>query len=201
MKKIIIPVLGLILALTGCQNLPQKTLDYSQTSIAQRNQQMIALNQWRITGKIAFLQKQNRQSASLSWFRKNDQEQSINLTTYLGINIFKLESNHGLHTLEVGGQQYQSQNLNQLIHQLTGLNLPAQALIFWLKGLAFTSQDKLFYDDATKLPTSLNSDFNHQQWQVTYGDYQPYQNYLLAHKITIKQSDLTIKININRWTI
>jgi len=173
-------------------------------NIEQRNQQLTSLNKWKLTGKIAFLQGKNRDSVSINW-QRNGNNQQLNLSTILGINVLKLRSSNGLHTINVDGKKYRSHDLETLIHSLTQFTLPTNALSFWLKGLPYQSSDTIEYHSKTHLPLKLNSQYDNRQWQIKYSNYvnikNKYINSQLATKITISQADLTIKIAINNWTI
>jgi len=173
-------------------------------SIEQRSQQLLTLNKWQLKGKIAFLQAKERESASINW-QVNNENQQLNLSTYLGISVLKLTSNNGLHTIDVDGKKHQSSDLETLIYSLTELTLPVQALSYWLKGLPYQSSEHIEYHAETQLPMRLNSQYDHRLWQIKYSQYKNIKykstNILLATKIIISQGDLTIKIAINNWTL
>jgi outer membrane lipoprotein LolB len=173
-------------------------------SIKQRSQQLLTLDKWQIKGKIAFLQAKKRQSASINW-QVNENNQKLNLSTFLGISVLKLTSNNGLHTIEVEGEKYKSTDLETLISTLTPLPLPTAALTYWLKGLPYQASDDITYHPETQLPKILSSQYDNRLWQIKYSNYINIKNQSistqLAKKITISQGDLTIKIAINNWEI
>jgi outer membrane lipoprotein LolB len=163
---------------------------------------LTGLSVWQINGKIAFLKSGSRHSANLVWKVDNDQNnQQLNLTSYLGINVLKLESNERLHTLTVDGNIHQSDDLANLIYSLTGLTLPTEALHFWLKGLAYQQDDLLTYNDITGLPDTLSSQYKEQKWQITYQGYQQVEQFSLPTQIIINQGSLVIKIVIKTWSV
>ena len=96
----------LILGCSTTRLVPEEKLNIKQ-SIEQRNQQLLTLNKWQLKGKIAFLQTNKRESASINWKVNNDNQQ-LNLSTYLGISVLKLTSNNDLHTINLDGKKYQS---------------------------------------------------------------------------------------------
>jgi outer membrane lipoprotein LolB len=201
--KLITVLISIILTLTSCSlsNSIIKPVLIQQT----QNERILALtglSVWQIKGKIAFLQSGSRNSANLVWKVDNDQNnQQLNLTSYLGINVLKLESNEGVHTLTVDGNTYQSNDLANLIYSLTGLTLPTEALHFWLKGLAYQQGDSLTYNDTTSLPKTLSSQYQGQLWKISYGGYQQVEQFSLPTQITINQGNLVIKIVIKTWSV
>lgn len=188
--------------LNGCAS-RQVPLQQPETqSITERNKQLLTLIDWKISGKIAFIEKNKRQSASLQWHnQQSKQQQTLNLTTILGINVFHLESDNGYHQIKVDGKTYQGKDLPQLIHSFTGLTLPIQALTFWLKGLAYNKGDQITYHPDSQLPSQLISQYEDKTWTITYDKYQWQRGYHLASKFTISQQNVLIKIVVNNWQL
>ncbi len=193
----------LTIVINGCTTSPPKSLtEQTNQTIEQRNAQLARINDWQLNGKIAFIQSDNRESASIRWqYLQSKNSQKLDLNSYLGINVLHLASKDNIHTIEVDGKSYQSDNLDQLITSLTGLTLPTQALTLWLKGLAFHPSDKITYSARNQLPSVLISEHNNQHWQIIYANYQQVKGVLLATKFTIKQNDLLIKISVKKWSL
>ncbi len=173
----------------------------------QRASQLQQLSQWQIRGKIAFIQKtlgeqDKRESASILWqVDEDNNNQTLNLTSYLGINVLHLSSKQGQHLIKVNSQEYRSGNLPQLIYSLTGLTLPTQALTFWLKGLPYQSSDKVTFNSKTNLPLSMISTYRNSAWKITYNNYKVFGHFPMATQFTIKKDDLLIKISIKKWSL
>lgn len=193
----------ILLGLNACSsrpNLEQDTPAIADT-VEQRTQKINALEQWKIQGRIAFIQGKERESASLYWHNNLvEQKQELNLNTFLGINIFSLKSKQGIHQLEVDGEEYQSDDLAALLYSLTGLQLPVEQLHFWLFGLPAYTNDQLTFDPITSLPTNLHSSHNSKLWTISYAGYVRKNNLDVSTKLTIRQGDLLIKMQISDWT-
>lgn len=196
-----------ILVLSGCSTSPnKKSQPLIQQTPQQRTSSLQQLQRWKITGKIGYIEKKSRHSATLNWqVNENNNSQQLNLTTFLGINVLQLDSNKNIHKIKVGGKTYQGKNLDTLIHSITGLTLPTQALTFWLKGIAYQEGDNISYQTTTTtttlLPQTLTSHYNNELWQVSYANYQQIDGYSLATKFSIRKDDLLIKIAVNKWLI
>ncbi|MEI6893111.1 MAG: lipoprotein insertase outer membrane protein LolB [Colwellia sp.] len=189
--------------LSGCSSVTNKAKPplIKQTS-QQRITQLEQLQQWKISGKIAFIERDARNSASFSWIVNEKQKtQQLNLTTYLGIKVLQLDSRDNIHTIESDGKTYSGNDLEKLIHSITGLTLPTQALIYWLKGIPYQESDHVNYQVTSELPQTLSSYYNNELWQVSYANYQQINGYTLATAFTIKKEGLLIKIAINDWFI
>lgn len=190
--------------LSACTSINDRPVESNTANqdIESRNKQLSQLAHWTINGKIAFINNQERQSATLHWQKNDiDETESLNLSTLFGIKVLELNQEQDNFTLEVDGQQYQTQDLDYLIYSLTGLNLPTRAISHWLKGIAFLPTDQLIYNKNTQLPDSLTSDYNDKKWLIKYSKYHHIGQYQLAKQLTIIQGDLRIKIAIHSWKI
>ncbi|WP_085299170.1 lipoprotein insertase outer membrane protein LolB [Cognaticolwellia mytili] len=197
-------ILFFISILTACSSISDVPVANNQLNqdIDTRNKQVAQLNSWTITGKIAFINSKERQSATLHWQKDQTAEsEALNLSTLFGIKVLELKREKSNFTLEVDGQTYQTQDLDNLIYNLTGLNLPTRAMNSWLKGLAYLSSDKVKYHEKTQLPESLTSHYNNKAWQISYSKYHHIGPFQLAKQLTILQDDLRIKIVIHAWKI
>jgi len=193
----------LLLVLSGCSSTPDKEVQIlTKQTPQQRTMHLAQLQQWKVTGKIAFIEKKSRNSATLSWqIDEKKGTQQLNLTSYLGINVLQLNSSDNSHEIKVDGKTYRGNNLAALVRSITGLTLPTHALTYWLKGIPYQENDIISYHATTKLPQTLSSTYNNERWQVEYANYQQNNNYILATKFSIKKDDLIIKIAINDWSI
>jgi len=202
MIKSISTLLLFSLILAGCANIGEAPpTSAKKVGHLQQDSALKALKVWETQGKIAFLQKSKRQSASFNWqVDQNSSSQKLNLTTYLGINVLSLQQNHIESVIDVDGKTYHSDNLDQLIWQLTGFTLPTKALHAWIKGTTYLPSDNIIYD-TNNLPSTLISHYNNRDWQINYQQHQQVAHYWLPKKITINQGDLTIKLAITRWTL
>lgn len=193
-----------IVILSACSSIkdtPVENIPLNQT-INERNQQLSKLDSWTIAGKIAFINSKERHSASLHWQKNHALEtESLNLSTLFGIKILELKREKSNFNVEVDGEHYQTQDLDNLIYRLTGLNLPTRAMNNWLKGIAYLPSDKIIYNERTQLPETLTSQYNNKYWQIKYSKYHHIGAFQLAKQLTISQDDLRIKIVIHSWKI
>jgi outer membrane lipoprotein LolB len=192
---------------SGCSStLPtsknQTPLIKSTSMTADRATQLLAMQHWKIEGKIAFITPQEKESAGISW-RINEQigTQQLNLNSYLGINVLDLTSEQSQHTIKFDGKTYTGSNLPELIQSLTGLHLPVEALKFWLKSIPYNTADQILFDSTSHLPTKLTSLYQGELWQINYQQYKTIGAYPLATKMMITKDDLLIKIAINKWQV
>ena len=156
---------------------------------------------------MGFIERDHKQSASFNWtVNSAKQSQQLDLTTFLGINILHVESNGNHHRIEAMNTEVEGDNLSEMIRSIVHINLPTQALSFWLKGQQYQLSDSINYHKDSHLPETLNSHFEGQDWQVQYLQHRiatlpSGEQVALASKLRIYQGDLIIKLNINSWKI
>ena len=207
MNKLTLPFLTFfifsLIFLSGCSSLFNNHQQITEhQNITERTKRLEALSDWKIKGKLGMISPKERHSLTLNWLYQGEQKrQTLNLTAVLGVQIFNLESVNGMHVINVDGERYQNPDLNALLSSLTGFTLPTQAMSFWLKGLPYLNSDKITYNEETQLPNTLTSFHDGKKWTLKYGTYQQVGQYQLATKFTIKQEDLTIKINVHQWDV
>lgn len=192
--------------LSGCVTKPSMPSDkiIQLFSAEQRANHLKQNKKWQLQGKIAFIEQtttsKKRESAAINWqVNEKKHTQELNLTSYLGINVLHLQSYKKQHIIKVDGKEYRGSNLSQLIYSLTGLTLPTEALVFWLKGLQYNTEDHLEIDNNTQLPISMSSEYRNTLWQISYSDYQPFNGINMATKLAIQTDNLLIKFAIQRW--
>ena len=203
--RLLFILLSVFVVITGCSTTAPNTTPQTNDpiDIKKRTTLLTELVDWKINGKIAFITPTERNSASLYWLKSKNNQQ-LNLTTYLGINVLQLNSINDDHTIELDGNEYTGTDLDYLIYSLTDLTLPTEALTFWIKALPYLPSDTLTLG-ANNLPNTLTSIYNNRTWTISYSAYNKikttnaYVN--LPHKIKVKSNDLTINIAIKKWTI
>lgn len=193
--------------LSGCVTKPSIPSDkiIQLFSAEQRANHLKQNKKWQLQGKIAFIEQtttsKKRESAAINWqVNEKKHTQELNLTSYLGINVLHLQSYKKQHIIKVDGKEYRGSNLSQLIYSLTGLTLPTEALVFWLKGLQYNTEDHLEIDNNTQLPIIMSSEYGNTLWQISYSDYKLFNGINMATKLTIQTDNLLIKFAIQHWT-
>ncbi|WOH37833.1 lipoprotein insertase outer membrane protein LolB [Thalassotalea fonticola] len=190
----------LVAMLTACSTTKVATDQQLFQNKTQRAEQLSRLHNWTIKGKIAFIEGNSKQSANLYW-RQTQHSTNLKLTTFLGVNVLTLSSKNDIHILTANGKTYQDDNLEDLLNQVSGIRLPVNALVYWIKGLKAQNEDQITYSETTLLPQTLNAWVNNTYWQLHYKKYNLVNNLRLASQLTIKHQQLVIKMAIHTWEI
>ncbi len=101
------------------------------------------VHQWQMRGKIAF--RQGKEAASLNLVWKNDSgDFDFRLTNFLGVSLVNLNVTQQQSVLEADGETYVDALPEPLIYQITGMVIPVESLLSWVKGLPLDGDKFIF---------------------------------------------------------
>ncbi|WP_218353947.1 lipoprotein insertase outer membrane protein LolB [Alteromonas lipotrueiana] len=187
--------------LYGCTTLPDgpdKRID-----LPAQLQQLAAINSWKIQGKMAIRNNQEAVSATLFWQNQNG-DFEFRLTNFLGITLVDMQFENGMATLKANGDTYTHSDPGQLIKDVTGLNVPVNELLNWIKGLPGPSDDYALNskDLLAQLKPGACETCGH--WQIAYNNYGEVENIWLPYALKLtntQKPNAFIKFRINQWTL
>ncbi|TKB45942.1 lipoprotein insertase outer membrane protein LolB [Thalassotalea mangrovi] len=165
-----------------------------------RQQQMQEIDAWRVKGKVAFIRDGERSSANIFW-QHAPQDVTLNLTTFMGVNVLNLASTSNGYQLQVDGKTYTGTELQPLLSGVAGVELPVDDLTYWIKGSKAKSQDALFFNAETGLPARIQALRGNRMWQIDYQDFSRVEAHYMPAKLTLKHGQLTIKLAISDWQL
>ncbi|WP_171022173.1 lipoprotein insertase outer membrane protein LolB [Thalassotalea litorea] len=186
--------------LSACSLFSQPPEPQSVAAQKLRQQQMAEISEWLVKGKMAFMQGSERKSANLYW-RHNQDELKLNLTTFLGVNVLSLSSIDSGYELRVDGKRYTGPQLQPLLAGVSGIELPVDDLTYWIKGAKAKSQDALFFNSENGLPARIQALRGNRMWQVDYQEFTKVDEHYMPSKLTLKHGQLTIKLAITDWQL
>lgn len=200
---------GLLLVLvSACTTVPEGPKQ--AVNLTAQLKKVADVNQWQMRGKIAFRQGKEGASVNLNW--KNDSgDFDFRLTNFLGVTLVDLTVDNEQSVLEADGETYKDAEPEPLIYQVTGMIIPVDSLLSWVKGLPLAG-DKYTLTDKGLVDT-LESECNYcRNWQVSYDNYGSVETtnaeqVWLPHSITLTQRETEnspktqLKIKIYQWTL
>lgn len=192
------PALALLASLlAGCAG--QQARVGSDTSWAQHQSRLQALDTWAAEGKLALRSTQISESASLNW-QQSPTGTTVHLSGPLGFKATTIESDGSELQLRQGDDisRWDISDPEAMARQ-TGWNLPLQALPHWLKGIPapVSSFELVAFDTDPSLLGSLQQ----EGWTVTYREYARFADLTLPTRLQIQRGDTSIKVIIRDWTI
>lgn len=189
-----------IAVLTGCSTISQPIGDVQwQTHLAQLEQ----IKQFQLVGKLGYRSPDQRQSLNFQW-QKSLTGTQLRLTTFLGQTVLNLSINeHGAEVQTHDDRRYRAASAQQLVQQLTGLDIPIELLQDWILGLP--SQADQFELNRHNTLAWLDKTAEHRTWRVNYQHYREYpwqqMSLPLPDKLTLSQETTSINLVISQWTL
>ncbi len=151
---------------------------------------------WQVQGKIAFISSEQRQSANVNW-QHDELHSDMILTSFIGTRILSLKQNTYGAEIEYDGDVYTDRDASLLLYRLTGFTIPLDNAATWLKGTA--NNEHTQFDELNRLTSLIWHAENGQQWQITYSHYIKQEGYWLPTKLSLKNPQIRIKIQLNDW--
>jgi len=172
--------------------------------------QVADISQWQLKGKIAFRRGEEGASATMNWKTDSD-DFNFRLTNLLGVTLVNLDVEDKKAVLEADGETFVDAMPEPLIYRVTGMDIPVNSLLSWIKGLPLPS-DQFTLTDKGLLATLTSTCRACQGWEVSYANYgsvtQKNGNSVwLPHAINLIQpatqyrEKTQLKIKIYKWTL
>lgn len=201
-------LLTFCLVLSACTTAP-KGPEHAVNLTAQL-EKVAEVQKWQMRGKIAF--RQGKEAASLNLVWKNDfGDFDFRLTNFLGVSLVNLNVSEHKSVLVADGETYVDALPEPLIYQVTGMLIPVESLLSWVKGLPLEG-DKFTLTEKGLVNTLESYCQGCRNWQVAYSNYGSVdvangESVWLPHSITLTQNEtpnmpLTqLKIKIYQWNL
>ena len=179
----------------------------SCTSLTTQHQKIIyPIHQnWEVKGKAAIISQEEKSSFHLFWSNNNQlNEEKITASNLFGITLFKIHSRKNHATLVLKDEKYQSNNIDNLIRNITSLTFPFTKFKHYLT-VNIQNSDKITYDDLSRPDSILflsdESAYEHH-CQLTYKQWDTVHQYTVPKKIELScQDGLRFILSISSWKI
>lgn len=190
-------LLWVMLTLTACSPIWQTRPAVSPETLAQARQiELLQLNNWKIQGRTVIRNKQEAWNVGLRWQQNNDEFQ-IQLLGPFAQGGVSIEGNDASVIMTMDdGQKLQSTDPEALIAKTLGVQLPIDALRFWVRGLPHQQSkvELIEYDEKGRITHLIQ-----QGWNVDFKRYVPFKQYSLPSKIFITRADRSLRLVITSW--
>ncbi len=187
------------LLLSACANMaPAPTAALNQNmGWQQRQEALIQLTGWRLSGAIGIRQNSDAWSANLRMQTIAIDEYTLDFIAPLGAGTLKLVGTPSEVTwTDNKGRTRRANNAESLLKSTMGWTLPITNMYFWLRGLPAPGIGASTKFDNVHHLTHLEQ----QGWRIDYLRYTAAGGLDLPSKVTLKRGDLSIKIVINSWS-
>lgn len=196
MHRLSLILLSLSLLISACTTLPAVDTNWEN----HRNQ-VSALNNWELQGRINIRSESGSNSLNFNW-QQQGENFSITLSAPFGLSTIKLEGNKQFVTIEKAGQEpMTANNLEEASRDHLGIEFPASALYYWIRGIpkpGLATQTSL---ENQLLQTLQQNDQQQRTWQLEYDRYQTIESISLPGRVKAQYSSYRLTFNIHRWQL
>jgi outer membrane lipoprotein LolB len=195
-SKLWLPTL-FALFLSGCASWQQPQVAEIPLPARERQQQLANLTQFELTASLGVKAPGDSVSGSLNWIQQDD-FYTADLNSFIGINIFKLQTTAEGALVQVSGESHQAASAAALLDYLSGWSLPIEEMPLWLKGMTGASSSDLRFDPMGRLTSFTLLDSQNRRWQVSYPKFFP-DRLSLPRQINLESSDTKLNLVIRQW--
>ena len=194
-----IAVLMLLLSPLACVHQPNLT---PPENLREHQQQLQAISEWQLTGKLGIRTANDSGSASLKWTQAEASYQ-LNISGPLGQKRMVITGQPGNVRLEQTGDIAQEAKTPEaLIKKQLGWTLPVTQLAYWVRGVpAPKGRITLLEQNNDGLIARLQQG----DWLITYSNYKNQtfdkKNLALPGKITAEYKDVRLILAIRQWQL
>ena len=189
------------LILTGCASTGSQLKAVVPLSAQQRQAQLEQLQEFSLAGALNVKSPEESVSGILNWQQQGPYFQA-NMTTFVGISVFELETDARGATVKADGETHQAQSASALLDYLSGWSLPIEEMPLWLKGVASTESFNHQWDAQGRLTSFTLKDSQQRDWQVSYREFFP-DALALPQLIVLdsKADGSRIKLVVRKWQL
>jgi outer membrane lipoprotein LolB len=189
--------LSLIL-LAACSRVPVRPAGESRDlAYEQRAEVVGSWPEWGLSGKISLDDGEDGGSGRLNWSVRPGVSE-LDFRAALGRGAWRLSIQPGMAILnEANGDRRVAPDVNSLVRERIGWNVPVEALEWWVRGLAAPGPVDGRELDEAGLLTRLQQ-FG---WNVEFGRYDSQAPAVMPRKLNATSRDYRVKLAISEWRI
>jgi outer membrane lipoprotein LolB len=182
------------LAMAGCATLapPAGPVDWDQ-----RRQELLGLDHWRMTGRVAVTVDGEGASASIDW-RQSGDTADLAVSGPLGVGALRaVLDGSGLLLEDGSGARVEGADAERLLAERLGTDLPIRSLRYWMLGVPAPGQP---YAE-TRSPDGRPASLQQSGWQVQFGRFGPVPGGELPDRLSLVRDGARLKLAVARWDL
>ncbi|MCW8899399.1 MAG: lipoprotein insertase outer membrane protein LolB [Gammaproteobacteria bacterium] len=196
--KVLIVLLAAI-SLAACSTPPpHKFVADPDKRWEQRKTELSEINDWLLSGRVAIVNTHESWHLNMKW-QKHDDKYILDLSGPFGAGHAQLTgTKEGVLLVDADQRSFYADNPDQLLQEVTGVRMPVQSLLYWIRGLSNNNikKDKQMLDNYGRLAL-----LEQAGWSVRFKSYVDIEQHEMPQKIFIDGSDLKVKIFIEEWNL
>jgi outer membrane lipoprotein LolB len=185
------------LLLTACAT-PPITREASPGALAAQAQRAAAIGAWQrwgLTARLGLDDGESGGSGRLDW-RVEETRSTLDFRGTLGRGAWRLDIDTSGATLQRGdGSTAHAPSVAELVAGETGLQLPVDALEWWVRGLPDPASDHQWQLDAQGLLVTLQQ----AGWNVHFKSYVEYEGWALPRRLEASDGRQRVSLAVGKW--
>jgi outer membrane lipoprotein LolB len=145
-------------------------------------------------GRVAIKQGELHDSSGLRWVHRAT-EDDILLLAPLGQTLARIHRSDGEATLEAAGKHYAAQDMETLMQQVLGWQLPLSGLRYWVTALPAPNGESSIERDANGQVALLRQ----QGWEISYSRYAALTSDALPLRLRLQREGTEVLLLIDEW--
>jgi len=196
--------LAAALILSGCASqavrAPQAPVDQAQARL--QDEQRAALTEWSLSGRIAVSNGKQGGSGRIDWQQSGDRY-SVSLSAPVTRQSWRLSGDAAGGRLEgIEGGPREAADIEALLRETTGWNIPVRALADWVRGVG---ADPARFGEARVVHGDGNRPIRLAQagWTIDYAQWQPEAaaaGPVLPARLTATQGEAKVRLIVDEWS-
>lgn len=162
----------------------------------QLQQQLQALDSWRVAGKIGLRQNGRGTSAQVNWQQAQDQY-TLRLSGPLGIGTVLVEGDARGVTVHNKDGVFEAPSPEQLLLDLTGWQIPITALRYWARGLPAPDMPIV----QQHIDQGRLASLDQGGWNIEYRDYAMVDGLWLPAKMLMSRPETQLTLLYKTWQL
>lgn len=145
-------------------------------------------------GRVAVKQGDTHDSAGMRWVH-HDAEDEILLLAPLGQTLARIHRDGREVTLDAPGKHYAAQDMEGLMQQALGWQIPLSGLRYWVNALP-APEGEFEVERSTNGQLSL---LRQQGWEISYSRYAALTEDALPLRMNLKRDGVEVLLLIDEW--
>lgn len=187
----------LLLTLAGCTGVGTRPLATdSEQAWHARREQLAALNDWSLTGRLAIRTDHEGWHATIQW-EQNQRNYAIRIIAPLGQGSLSLEGDPFQVVMRTSeGESIQAADPEWLLYRELGWRVPVASLAYWVRGLPAPGQATWELDAAGRLVKLQQA-----QWNIEFLDYETHNGIDLPGRVFVSNHQAQVRLAVSHWEL
>lgn len=178
---------------------PRRPASALATPLSEHEARVRRITDFQLEGRVALSDGRDGGSGRLRW-QQGGALLQVGFNSGLAGRHFELRNGpEGAELNDNKGLRLQDQNVDRLLREAWGIEVPVHALSYWMRGAREPDQDGLIQLDEAGLPVQVLQ----HGWQVDYMGWQEPDDRLpaLPTKLYARRGKQSVRLLVQRWSI